>query len=183
MLFSFAACGGDNGGNGGAQTVVGNWECIVDASSLYSQMFGMDVGKCEMRLTFDFAENGDAAVAYDMEFFKTQVPGLIDSLVNGMCEQAGMDVATYYSMAGMTRDQLIAQTETQLAQSMGSMNFDGTYEIEGDKLWILTNGQTKDDADPVSFSFDGGKLLLTTADDADVPEALSGLLPMTLTRI
>ena len=37
MLFSFAACGGDNG-NSGEQTVVGNWECLVDAGDLYSQM-------------------------------------------------------------------------------------------------------------------------------------------------
>lgn len=186
MLFSFAACGGDNG-NGGEQTVVGKWACDMDVADMYNEMLGASMGvtidKFEMRLVFEFAENGDASMELDREHFSAQIPGLVDTIVNSMVGQLGMDADAFYSMSGMTRDQFIQQMEEQLDAGLAQTSIKGKYEIEDNKLWILKDGQSKTDSDPMLFSFEGGNMLLTAEGEADVPEMLKDYLPLTLTRI
>ena len=103
--------------------------------------------------------------------------------MNVACEKQGIDVETYYAMSGVTRDQLISIMENNVGELAFMAKQDGTYEIEGNQIWFLTEGQTKDDNKPMLFEFNGGKLLLTAEDTSNVPEGMEELFPLTLTRI
>ncbi len=178
MLCGLTACGGNGGG---ADTIVGDWVCTMDMGAAFKEMVGMDLGKVELRLNFNFTED-EMTMAVDKEHFEAQIPAMCDAILSAMGEQMGIDAESFLAMSGMTKDQFIEQMKTELQSSTDSMKVEASYVTEDGKLYVMEDGETKEEAEPMNYEFKDGKLLLSTDDLEGAPEWASTLLPLTLER-
>ena len=77
-------------------------------------------------------------------------------------------------------------TAEDLLESFGDANQSGTYEIDGAKLYIVADGEDKDENNYVEFTVDEDTLTLDMPaeekEDAEGMEAFLDLLPLRFER-
>lgn len=187
------------------ELIVGAWTCEMELGDFMATLMGDTAGEYFDGLEFaiflnmEFTEDGECEMNIDEDTFEEAVEDLKVDLRDGMLKMLE-DAA---EMNSTTLDELVASagfdtadeyldavlgelTAEDLLESFGDVNKSGTYEIDGDKLYIIADGEDKDEDDYSVFTVDEDTLTLDMPaeekEDAEGMEALLDLLPLRFER-
>lgn len=187
------------------ELIVGAWTCELELGDIMAMAMGDTTGEYFDGLEFaiflnmEFTEDGEVEMNVDEDTLDEAVEDLKVDLKDGMMKMledaaemnnttldelvasAGFDTADEYIDA--TLDTITAE---DLLESFGDVNQSGTYEIDGDKLYIIADGEDKDEDDYVVFTVDEDTFTLDMPaeekEDAAGMEAFLDLLPLRFER-
>ena len=187
------------------ELIVGAWTCEMELGDFMATLMGDTAGEYFDGLEFaiflnmEFTEDGEVEMNVDEDTFEEAVEDLKDDLRDGMMKMledaAEMNNTTLDELVASvgynTADEYIdatldAMTAEDLLESFGDVNQSGTYEIDGDKLYIIADGEDKDEDDYAVFTVDEDTLTLDMPaeekEDAEGMEALLDILPLRFER-
>ena len=187
------------------ELIVGAWTCELELGDFMATLMGDTAGEYFDGLEFaiflnmEFTEDGECEMNIDEDTFEEAVEDLKDDLRDGMMKMledaAEMNNTTLDELVASvgynTADEYIdatldAMTAEDLLESFGDANQSGTYEIDGDKLYIVADGEDKDENNYVEFTVDEDTLTLDMPaeekEDAEGMEALLDILPLRFER-
>lgn len=187
------------------ELIVGAWTCELELGDFMAMAMGDTTGEYFDGLEFaiflnmEFTEDGEVEMNVDEDTLEEAVEDLKVDLKDGMMkileDAAEMNNTTldeYVASVGYnTADEYIDATldtitAEDLLESFGDANQSGTYEIDGDKLYIVADGEDKDENNYVEFTVDEDTLTLDMPaeekEDAEGMEAFLDLLPLRFER-
>ena len=187
------------------ELIVGAWTCELELGDFMATLMGDTAGEYFDGLEFaiflnmEFTEDGECEMNIDEDTFEEAVEDLKDDLRDGMmkmledaAEMNNITLDEFVASVGYnTADEYIdatldAMTAEDLLESFGDANQSGTYEIDGDKLYIIADGEDKDEDDYAVFTVDEDTLTLDMPaeekEDAEGMEAFLDLLPLRFER-
>lgn len=170
-------------------TLVGNWKMTFKGADflneLLTQSMNMDISVSSFDLEFllEMKANGDFSLTLDKDSLIAEIPDLVDDMVEDIAAAAGMSESEVYTKMQITRDEFIAQYEVSLSESMASMESTGTYETEGENIWLIGNGSTKANSTAMVYELTATTLIIDAPAGTDLPENAKMLLPMNFKRV
>lgn len=187
------------------ELIVGAWTCELELGDFMAMAMGDTTGEYFDGLEFaiflnmEFTEDGEVEMNVDEDTLEEAVEDLKVDLKDGMMKMledaAEMNNTTLDELVASvgynTADEYIdatldAMTAEDLLESFGDANQSGTYEIDGDKLYIVADGEDKDENNYVEFTVDEDTLTLDMPaeekEDAEGMEAFLDLLPLRFER-
>ena len=167
-----------------ADLIVGKWSTKLDFGNLLAMSMGDVNGqyfndlKFEIALDMEFDKDGKAAMSVDEDAITSSFETLKNDLKVGMKKMLE-DIAAAY---GITVEDMAAAEgfsdidsylDASLAQltvdsilgGMDVVNADGTYEIDGGNLYILTDGEEKSEDNCIVFEVDEETLKFDMPED------------------
>lgn len=218
MLFAMTACGstGDQEEETKKEKtpeelIVGEWEASKDFGELLGESFIEGFGeegseyfkdlKFDLPFTFEFDEDGTAALTINEKKFeksfeemKKQLKKGFEQMLRDMAEENDADLNDLVTQNGYdTLDEFLDEALSELSIDEAMSNFDdteisGKYELDGNKLFIIADGEERDDEDYLVFELDDDELRIEMTDEqledlSDDDEALcDAMFPMEFTR-
>lgn len=171
LLLVLTACGApqDN-------SVIGTW----DYQFLSPGSFGGD-GMMQ-HLTLTLREDNTFSFGPHEERMRTEIGNNIDQMMEYAIEQneGAMTPEEFYAEMGVTREEMVEE----LLTSMIGFGSDGTYKLDGDKLFLHFEDTEENPEEYYTFAFEGGHLVLTLPDGVSptFQIAPADQFPLTLTR-
>lgn len=197
MALTFTACKAEDE-EGKKDTIVGDWTTKVDLADAInanipaeSQQF-VKVDKFELVMNVTFNEDGtfeksldEAALAEAVEDLKADILGDMKVYIEGILAQQGitMSFEDYLAASGVTEESLMSSFSVDTITA--GFESKGTYEIDEDKIYMLNDGEEKDDDKYETFELDGDKLTFKEAFGLDeaTQKLQEELYPLEFTRV
>lgn len=188
--------GGLNSGSMQKDSVVGTWSSTFSLDAFDSDQIPQEIldQMHNTALTFlclwTFEEDGSMVVAFDENSLISAIDSWMDDYLNA-CE---IYYTEYYADLGTSLSEVLAnsgyssfremidmsgvnaQKEQLKENARNNFNQSGTYQTDGDKLYLMKDGESQDNY--FTFCFENGNLILTGSSKGDP----NNILPMTLTR-
>jgi len=190
MALTFTACK--------EKTIVGDWTTKVDLADAInanipaeSQQF-VKIDKFELVMNVTFNEDGtfeksldEDALAEAVEDLKADILGDMKVYIEGILAQQGitMSFEDYLAASGVTEESLMSSFSVDTITA--GFESKGTYEIDEDKIYMLNDGEEKDDDKYETFELDGDKLTFKEAFGLDeaTQKLQEELYPLEFTRV
>ncbi len=201
MALTFTACGTDeNSDDKGSKkdTIVGEWTTKIDLADMVNAAFPEDVqeivkvDKYEIVVNATFTEDGKYKATLDenaldkaIEDLKADILGDMKIYVENLLAQQGitMTFEDYFAASGQTEESLFAS----LSPDSVAKDFEeeGTYEIDGNKIYIIKDGEEKDADKYEIFELDDDTLTFKEAHGYDnmSEEFQKAIYPQIYTRV
>lgn len=175
-----------------AELIVGTWEGSVNIGDELEQVLESDMDMAELMSYFDFSDiditmqivfskDGSYSVAYvddgsSEEIEKAFKDGFVD-LFNALLADSGYTLADVAAQENMTEDEYLDSMVEIAMQSVNSLYTEisaGTYEIEDGKLYMIEDGDDKDDDSYTTYKLSKTELTLKASyidgeKDTDAP--------------
>lgn len=193
------------------ELIIGEWEGTVEFGDYMSELLAtsLDAGDedyfdnltFDMVFDFEFTKDGEATLTINKSEFEKSLDSMKDDLKEGlaqmlkdMAEENDADLddlvagSGYDSLDELIDDALSELTAEDMLDSFGGGDMlSGTYEIDGDKLYILDEGEERGDDNCLSFEISEKKLTINLSDEAKAEldedeEIVSSMFPMELNR-
>lgn len=199
LVFSFAACS-NQGKTAKAPeakvTIVGDWKCTIDMSKAIEQSMedsGKDVAQyfdfsgLKMVMNATFKEDGTVRMSADAaKLMEDMRQPMKDGLVKYI-ESVGMTEDDFEAATGKKLSSMIDELVNQMASSDDlAMEKEGKYKLEGDKLFLIEDGEEFKDDDYCTITLSADEFRITEIhgelEDDDTFEAMKNVLPLVFTR-
>ncbi len=193
------------------ELIVGEWETSKDFGAFLGDTlasgFGDESGeyfknlKLDLPFTFKFDEDGTAALTINEKKFeksldemKKQLKKGLEQMLRDMAEANDADLDDLVTQNGFdTLDDFLDEALTELSIDEVMSSFDdteisGKYELDGSKLFVVSDGEERDDEDYLVFELDGDELKIDMTDEqrADLSDDEAAIFdvmfPMEFTR-
>lgn len=175
-----------------AELIVGTWEGSVNIGDELEQVLESDMDMAELMSYFDFSDiditmqivfdkDGSYSVAYvddgsSEKIEKAFKDGFVD-LFNALLADSGYTLADVAAQENMTEDEYLDSMVEIAMQSVNSLYTEisaGTYEIEDGKLYMIEDGDDKDDNSYTTYKLSKNELTLKASyidgeKDTDAP--------------
>ncbi len=137
-------------------SIIGTWSYSFEFPT-----FGIDHFK--QHLTLTFFEDGTLGFSPDEGSMRREVETHIDAFVTYAIGQSGqtMTVQEYYDTQQITEAEMI----DEIMASLMRMGAKGTYEVDGDKLYLLFGTEEKVAENFYTHTFENGQLVLSKSAD------------------
>lgn len=199
LVFSFAACS-NQGKTAKAPeakvTIVGDWKCTIDMSKAIEQSMedsGKDVAQyfdfsgLKMVMNATFKEDGTVRMSADA---KKLIEDIRQPMKEGLVkyiESLGMTEEDFESATGKKLSSMIDELVNQMASSDDlAMEKEGKYKLEGDKLFLIEDGEEFKDDDYCTITLSADEFRITEIhgelEDDDTFETMKNVLPLVFTR-
>ena len=191
--------------------IVGKWACELSIEDLMQasadntdeQSMGMVktlFGDGSIIVNLEFNADGTTIFSMDQESIKALMDNMInniDAIIPQIVEAQGMtqeDFAAALEQQGMTMDQFKEQLTEQLKDEdllgdLDNTSANGTYKLEGDKLFITAEGKEINDSQYLVIDLTANTLVIKEVvgiedlgNDMDL-EAMEKMLPWTFNRV
>lgn len=204
LVFSFAACSNqgktakapDGKAPEAKVTIVGDWKCSIDMSKAIEQSMedsGKDVAQyfdfsgLKMVMNLTFKEDGTVRMSADA---KKLIEDIRQPMKEGLVkyiESLGMTEEDFESASGMKLSSMIDELVNQMASSDDlAMEKEGKYKLEGDKLFLIEDGEEFKDDDYCTITLSADEFRITEIhgelEDDDTFETMKNVLPLVFTR-
>lgn len=199
LVFSFAACS-NQGKTAKAPeakvTIVGDWKCTIDMSKAIEQSMedsGKDVAQyfdfsgLKMVMNATFKEDGTVRMSADAaKLMEDMRQPMKDGLVKYI-ESVGMTEDDFEAATGKKLSSMIDELVNKMATSDDlAMEKEGKYKLEGDKLFLIEDGEEFKDDDYCTITLSADEFRITEIhgelEDDDTFEAMKNVLPLVFTR-
>ena len=199
LVFSFAACS-NQGKTAKAPeakvTIVGDWKCTIDMSKAIEQSMedsGKDVAQyfdfsgLKMVMNATFKEDGTVRMSADAaKLMEDMRQPMKDGLVKYI-ESVGMTEDDFEAATGKKLSSMIDELVNKMASSDDlAMEKEGKYKLEGDKLFLIEDGEEFKDDDYCTITLSADEFRITEIhgelEDDDTFEAMKNVLPLVFTR-
>lgn len=199
LVFSFAACS-NQGKTAKAPeakvTIVGDWKCTIDMSKAIEQSMedsGKDVAQyfdfsgLKMVMNATFKEDGTVRMSADAaKLMEDMRQPMKDGLVKYI-ESVGMTEDDFEAATGKKLSSMIDELVNQMASSDDlAMEKEGKYKLEGDKLFLIEDGEEFKDDDYCTITLSADEFRITEIhgelEDEESFEAMKNVLPLVFTR-
>ena len=204
LVFSFAACSNqgktakapDDKAPEAKVTIVGDWKCSIDMSKVIEQSMedsGKDVAQyfdfsgLKMVMNATFKEDGTVRMSADAKKLIEDIrQPMKDGLVKYI-ESLGMTEEDFESASGMKLSSMIDELVNKMATSDDlAMEKEGKYKLEGDKLFLIEDGEEFKDDDYCTITLSADEFRITEIhgelEDDDTFETMKNVLPLVFTR-
>ncbi len=218
MLLTMAACGSTGGGEEESkkektpeELIVGKWETSKDFGAFLGDTLASGFGeesseyfkdlKLDLPFTFEFDEDGTAALTIDEKRFeksldemKGQLKKGLEQMLRDMAEANDADLNDLVTQNGYdTLDDFLDEALSELSIDEVMSSFDdteisGKYELDGNKLFVISEGEERDDEDYLIFELDEDELKIDMTDEQredlsdDEAALFDEMFPMEFTR-
>lgn len=204
LVFSFAACSNqgktakapDGKAPEAKVTIVGDWKCTIDMSKAIEQSMedsGKDVAQyfdfsgLKMVMNATFKEDGTVRMSADA---KQLIEDIRQPMKEGLVkyiESLGMTEDDFEAASGMKLSSMIDELVNQMASSDDlAMEKEGKYKLEGDKLFLIEDGEEFKDDDYCTITLSADEFRITEIhgelEDDDTFETMKNVLPLVFTR-
>lgn len=204
LVFSFAACSNqgktakapDDKAPEAKVTIVGDWKCTIDMSKAIEQSMegsGKDVAQyfdfsgLKMVMNATFKEDGTVRMSADA---KQLIEDIRQPMKEGLVkyiESLGMTEEDFESASGMKLSSMIDELVNQMASSDDlAMEKEGKYKLEGDKLFLIEDGEEFKDDDYCTITLSADEFRITEIhgelEDDETFETMKNVLPLVFTR-
>ncbi len=197
MALTFTACKAEEE-EGKKDTIVGDWTTKVDLADAINATIPEEtqqyvkVDKFEIVMNVTFTEDGEHEKSLDEDALEEAVEDLKDDIlgdmkvyINALLAEQGINMTfeDYLAATGVTEESLMSSFSVD--SIVKGFETKGTYEIDGDKIYMLNDGEEKDDDKYEIFELDGDKLIFKEAhglDDAS-EELQKAIYPLEFTRV
>ena len=204
LVFSFAACSNqgktakapDGKASEAKVTIVGDWKCTIDMSKAIEQSMedsGKDVAQyfdfsgLKMVMNATFKEDGTVRMSADA---KKLIEDIRQPMKEGLVkyiESLGMTEDDFEAATGKKLSSMIDELVNQMASSDDlAMEKEGKYKLEGDKLFLIEDGEEFKDDDYCTITLSADEFRITEIhgelEDDDTFEAMKNVLPLVFTR-
>lgn len=199
LVFSFAACS-NQGKTAKAPeakvTIVGDWKCTIDMSKAIEQSMedsGKDVAQyfdfsgLKMVMNATFKEDGTVRMSADAaKLMEDMRQPMKDGLVKYI-ESVGMTEDDFEAATGKKLSSMIDELVNKMATSDDlAMEKEGKYKLEGDKLFLIEDGEEFKDDDYCTITLSADEFRITEIhgelEDEESFEAMKNVLPLVFTR-
>lgn len=175
-----------------AELIVGTWEGSVNIGDELEEVLESDMDMAELMSYFDFSDiditmqivfgkDGSYSVAYvddgsSEKIEKAFKDGFVD-LFNALLADSGYTLSDVAAQENMTEDEYLDAMVEIAMQSIASLYDEisaGTYEIEDGKLYMIEDGDDKDDDSYTTYKLSKTELTLKASyidgeKDTDAP--------------
>lgn len=204
LVFSFAACSNqgktakapDGKAPEAKVTIVGDWKCSIDMSKAIEQSMegsGKDVAQyfdfsgLKMVINATFKEDGTVRMSADA---KQLIEDIRQPMKEGLVkyiESLGMTEDDFEAATGKKLSSMIDELVNQMASSDDlAMEKEGKYKLEGDKLFLIEDGEEFKDDDYCTITLSADEFRITEIhgelEDDDTFETMKNVLPLVFTR-
>ena len=204
LVFSFAACSNqgktakapDGKAPEAEVTIVGDWKCSIDMSKVIEQSMedsGKDAAQyfdfsgLKMVMNLTFKEDGTVRMSADAKKLIEDIrQPMKDGLVKYI-ESLGMTEEDFESASGMKLSSMIDELVNKMSTSDDlAMEKEGKYKLEGDKLFLIEDGEEFKDDDYCTITLSADEFRITEIhgelEDDDTFETMKNVLPLVFTR-
>ena len=170
------------------QTLMGAVEGGEEEMEAYGQLFE---GAEDMIMFFEFFEDNKVRFSIDPDSAKALMETMVRNLPTVLPAMMGMsdeEFEEYLTASGMTMDDFVAAVSEALSPEdlldTDEMGAEGTYRLDGDKLYITAEGEEENTDSYMIVEFtDDTFTIKEMVGDQEGMEEYEALLPWTFTRV
>lgn len=194
------------------ELLVGDWETTVELGELMSEMLGESLGddyakyfknmELDLVMSLELTKKGEFAMELDedalkdeLEDFKEDLKDGMEDMLRDMAKDQEADINDIVEQNGYDSldeflDEAVAEFEVDsMIEAFDIEDMSGEYEVEDDKLYMIADGEERDDDDYVLFEVSAKKLTIDMPDgatdeidDEEVSGVVNYMLPLVFER-